>query len=275
MKKIILLVITAYTCINSIVAQSSISIDTNFKTFANAENHYCKGDTLKTIKILETYTKTFPKNFATLLVNKRLGGFYIQYGDTAKAVSILTNSLANSFDNGLCYNEKLGTLFKELEYETSKGDICIDLSNIYLLNGLSDSALYYLQLAETKYIPYKCGNGQINYKTKLSFYFADIYLKNKDTISAINKMFDTYLKVESKKAILLGAKLYSILLNKYSQAQIKNEFKNSIKNIKGMYTKDGSKYFKCKIYDHQIYFTDFLLKKDLQNYLSKKMRRYF
>lgn len=222
------------------VAQNDTTISYGYRILKDAANSFCKGDTSQTIKILEKYIEKFPNNGTTILISKRLAELYFTSGKTKQAIALLTKAFAIKPTNGCyIYKDSCG-LFTGLDYASIQAEICVTLSKIYTSLGDNATALKYLNLADTKYLPSYggCANGMIMYKTKLSLDFADYYMLTGDTTKAIDRLIDFFLSNESYDD-KVTAKLKSILRLSYSQQQITTEINNGIKTMRIVKGKEG------------------------------------
>jgi len=149
------------------------------------------------------------------------------------AINLLTRILDLQPTTGyFIYKDKCG-LYSGLDPSSIKADICVTLSKAYFLLDDNSTALEYLKLADTKYLPSfgGCANGMIMYKTKLSLDFADYYLLTGDTLKAIDRLIEFFLSNE-RYDDMVTAKLKSILLLKYSQKEITAEINSGIETMR-------------------------------------------
>jgi tetratricopeptide (TPR) repeat protein len=215
------------------VGQNNSKIDYGLDILKQAESFFCKGDTIQTIKTLENYIDQFPNLGTTLLVSKRLAELYLATDKSELAISLLTKMIDIKPIKGYYICKDNCGLYNGLDHSTIKADLCVILSKTYTLRGDNLTALQFLNLADTKYLPSYggCANGMIMYKTKLSLDFADLYLLTGDTTKAIDRLIEYFLSNESYDDIVTN-KLKSILLLSYSQPQITTEINNGLNTMR-------------------------------------------
>lgn len=225
----------------------------------SAKIAFCNNDTGKTIGILERIEKLYPTDALIVLTNKDLADLYIAKGKSEEAKAALLyglNFLPTNYpayrDTDLC-NKIINKHF----LPRAKADLCVGLSQVYLKQNQFDSAIYFLNLADNKFLPYKdCGNGYYMYKSFLSPYFADYYLAIGDTTKAINRLLDFFMK-EDGHTVLLTQKLKSILLRRWTQEQIAEQVNRSLKELSFIKTSDGGFTVKLNLFGHTIENHDF------------------
>src|SRR5215213_10177586 len=106
---------------------------------------FCRGDTGETIKYLQGYSEKYPDNANTLLVNHRLGEFFIEAKDYPSALALLSSSLTLEPKIGFISKETDGCkLFNRNDFSSAKADICVTLSRLYQQLGDKVGALEYL-----------------------------------------------------------------------------------------------------------------------------------
>jgi hypothetical protein len=199
----------------------------------SAKHTFCENDTLTTIAILESIEKSYPTDGSILSTNKALAELYILQGRREEAKGKLLYALNYKRTSSLVFLEKdvCDKLLNKYLMLSAKADLCVVLSNMYLNEKLFDSALYYLNLADNEYLPYRgCGNGMLMYKSYISSYFADCYLAMGDTTNAIARLLDYFMNINGN-TVLLTRKLKSILLQKYSQEEITAEVRKGLKAL--------------------------------------------
>lgn len=215
------------------VGQDDAKIDYGSDILKQAEGSFCNGDTSQTIKTFENYIDKFPNIGTTLLIGKRLAELYIATNKSELAIGLLIKTIEIKPTKGyFIYKDSCG-LYSGLDPASIKADICVILSKIYTLRGDNLTAVKFLHLADTKYLPSYggCANGMIMYKTKLSLDLADHYLLTGDTTKAIDRLIEFFLSNEPYDNIVTD-KLKSILLLSYSQQQITTEINNGIKTMR-------------------------------------------
>lgn len=224
----------------TLIGQSDLDFDHGSDLLKQAESSFCNGDTIQTIKTLENYIDKFPNLGTTLLISKKLAELYLATDNSQLAISLLTNAIGMKPTEGyLIFNDSCG-LFNGLHSESIKADICVALSKVYSLSGDNLTALKFLSLADTKYLPNSggCANGMEMYRTKLSLDFADYYLQIGDTAKAIDRLIDFFLSDEGYDNIV-AERLKSVLLLTYTQEQITDEVNNCINSMQIIHTIDN------------------------------------
>jgi hypothetical protein len=93
---------------------------------------------------------------------------------------------------------------------------------------------------------HNCGNGVIMYKTYLSLRYADLYLSKGDTTRAINRLLE-FIVWEERYSTEAAVKLRTLLLKKYSPAQIDREIKRGIAGLRIDRKYEGDGTFKQNI----------------------------
>lgn len=236
---VLTLILFGYISATSI-AQSDSIYTYGLDILKKAENSFCKRDSEQTLKLLEYYTNKFPDKATTILLSKRLSDFYIQSNKKDLAISTLTRALSLKPKGDILFYKDTCGLYNKLDYSSIKADICVDLCNIYISLGNNSTALYYLKLADTKYLPTYggCANGMIMYKTKLSLNFADFYLMVGDTTKAVDRLLEFFLSDEAFSDKVTD-KLKSILLTTYTQKQITDEVNKGIATMKIVEVQNG------------------------------------
>ncbi|HMG15230.1 MAG TPA: hypothetical protein VK590_07290, partial [Saprospiraceae bacterium] len=239
-KSVLTLILLVYISASSI-AQSDSIYAYGLDILKKAENSFCKGDSEQTIKLLEYYTNKFPDKATTILLSKRLSDFYIQLNKKEQAISTLTRALALKPKGDVLFYKDTCGLYNKLDYSSIKADICVELSKMYINSGNYPTALSYLILADTKYLPSYggCANGMIMYKTKLSLSFADFYLMVRDTSKAVDRLIEYFLSDEAFSDKVTD-KLKTILLTTYTQKQITDEVNNGIMTMKIVEVQNGN-----------------------------------
>ncbi len=214
------------------VGQRDADIDFGVDMLKRAAGSFCEGDTNQTIRTLETFIATFPDLGTSLLIRRRLSDLYLAKGNTEQASDLLKTVLSTKPTMGyLLYVDSCG-LYGKLDVSPNRAECCVTLSKTYDQLGDTATALEYLNLADTKYLPYtSCGNGMRMYRTKLSLDFADHYLHAGDTSKAIDRLIQYFILNEGYNDTVT-AMLRSILLLSYSQQQITAEVKNALKTMK-------------------------------------------
>lgn len=212
--------------------QQSIVEEYGLAVLKQAGKLFCEGDTLHTIETLENYVEKYSYTGTALLVGKRLADLYVANGDTQKAIGLLTKLLDSKPTKGyFTYTDSCG-LFRMIDPESTKADMCVLCSKIYDSLGDHTTALEYLNFADTRYLPSYggCANGMIMYRTKLSLDFADHYLLVRDTAKAIDRLVQYFLSNEFYEK-QVTAKLKAILLQCYSPQQIEDEVNKCIRTM--------------------------------------------
>ena len=195
----------------------------------------CNNDTAATIQQLEEIERSYPTDAHVFFTDKVLGDLYLARGETGKALHCLLYALDYKPHNRY-YIRKDSTLcdkaFNSFSPSQSGADICVSVSKVYIIKKKPDSSLYYLQLADDKYLPYReCVNGLVMYKSYLSPFIADAYLANGDTAKAINRLLD-FFNLSDGDTRSVTAKLKTVLLYKYTQKQIVREVEKGLANLK-------------------------------------------
>lgn len=240
MRRLLLTILFISTLTTTSVGQNDAKIDFGSDVLKQAESSFCNGDTSQTIRILENYIDKFPNIGTTLLISKRLAELYLKTDNTELAINLLTKTIEIKPTKGyFIYKDSCG-LFKGLDPASIKADICVTISKIYTLRGDNLTALKFLNLADTEYLPSYggCANGMLMYRTKLSLDFADYYLQNGDTSKAIDRLINFFLSDEEYDNIV-AERLKSILLLTYSQKQITDEVNNCINSMQIIHTIDN------------------------------------
>jgi len=222
------------------VGQNDTRIDFGLDILKQAESSFCNGDTSQTIKILESYIEKFPNIGTTLFISKRLAELYLKTDNTELASNLLSKTFEITPTEGyFIYKDSCG-LYSGLNPASIKADICVVISKIYTLRGDYPSAIKFLNLADTEYLPSYggCGNGMLMYKTNLSLHYADLYLQTGDTSKAVDRLINFFLSDEGYDN-LVTLRLKSILLLSYTQKQITDEVNNCISSMQIIHTIDN------------------------------------
>lgn len=240
MRGLLLTILFSSTLTTTSVGQNDAKIDYGLGLLKQAESSFCNGDTSQTIRILENYIDKFPNIGTTLLISKRLAELYLKTDNPELAINLLTKTIDIKPTKGyFIYKDSCG-LFNGLDPASIKADICVTISKIYTLRRDNLTALKFLNLADTEYLPSYggCANGMIMYRTKLSLDFADYYLQNGDTSKAIDRLIYFFLSDETYDDIVTE-RLKSILLLTYTQKQITDEVENCINSMQIIHTIDN------------------------------------
>lgn len=234
----------------------NLAAQSEFDLINQAKRAYCSGDTLQTIRHLESYTERYPENGKAVVVSLRLSDFYINSKAYQSAVSKLKQALDTHPKNGYFFFRDTCNLFSEIDLAALQAEICVKLSDVFIVLGDFEQGLNFLTLADTKYLPGYggCANGMIMYRTKLSLNFAELYLKMGDTTKAIDRLLDYFMSNEYyDKAVT--QKLKTILLTHYDQRTINREIEQGIKKmkfIKGAGKKEPEKILCLTLFGHTL-----------------------
>jgi hypothetical protein len=244
--KIYLLILSVLFGILSNTSAQSYDINKDVvRLVDSARRAFCEKDTLRTIAILESIQKKYPTDGFVLSTNKALAELYIIQGRREEAKSKLLYALTYKNTSSLVFMQEddCDKLLNRHLVLTARADLCVSLSKMYLNEKQFDSSLYYLNLANGEYLPYKtCGNGMNMYRSFLSPYFADCYLAMGDTTNAITRLLSYLINMDGN-TVLLARKLKPILLQKYSQKDIAKEVRKGLKELN--YTKIDDTYYVC------------------------------
>ena len=232
MRKLLLLIFAFSLLTTTAIGQNDAEQDFGLGILKEAAGSFCKGDTNQTIQTLEAFLAKFPNLGTTVFISKRLSDFYLAQGNTERAMVLLKAVLDDKPPIGSLPRNNSCGLYERLHLSPIKAESCVTLSEVYDTIGDTAAALEYLNLADTKYLPYRdCGNGMMMYRTKLSLDFADHYLHTGDTTKAIDRLIQYFLLNEGYNDAAT-AMLKSILLFSYSQQQISAEIDNGLKTMK-------------------------------------------
>jgi hypothetical protein len=204
------------------------------KMVDSAKLAFCENDTLKMIAILERMERLYPTDGLIIGTNKALANLYLAKGRTTEAKAKLLYGISYKPVNYPFFanTDTCSKMLLRHIMPSVKADVCVDLSQIYLNEKKFDSSLYYLDLADNKFLPYKdCGNGVFMYRSYLSPYFANYFLAIGDTAKAMVRLFNYFLKMDGNYK-LLTEKLKSLLLQKYSQQEITQQVRSGLKRLK-------------------------------------------
>jgi tetratricopeptide (TPR) repeat protein len=225
------------------------------KLVDSANAAFCKNDTVTTIAILESIEKLYPTDGAAAMSNKALADFYIAQGRIKEAKEKLHYGISYQRTSIPVFNKKMegcSQLFSNQIWLTAKAESCVSLSRLFLQEKKFDSSLYYLQQADIQLNPYQnCGNGLNMYRVYLSPFFVDHYLAMGDTTQAIARLLDFFM-VHDGDTEPITKKLKVLLLQKYTQQQIKA---GVVKAFRGMaFIKDnkGVWWLNIKMFEHTI-----------------------
>ena len=205
---------------------------TDFVILENAAEAICAGDTARTINLLGSYINEYPDSSSSLYAGYLMGQLYLQGRDTLKAVRSWKQALeVGGRQVPYGFTRKCEKVLEDQWY-VKKADICVLISECYRKSNDQSTALDYLQLADTKYLPYRdCGNGMLMYRTMLSMYIAQNYLEQGDTTQAIQRLLEYFMSME-RYSFQVTEMLHDILLSRYSQEEIKDQFKHAIKGMR-------------------------------------------
>jgi hypothetical protein len=225
------------------------------KLLDSAKILFCNSDTIGTITVLEEFRDHYPNDVMIMMTNKALANLYLIRGQPDLALEKMKYAIYYKPTKYSSYNFKsdyCSKILTGLNYSEGKADLCISVSQLYLSQNNFDSSLYFLKLADYEYLPYKdCGNGTNMYRSFLSTYFADYYLKKGDTVNAINRLLDFFMNTDGNTK-LLTKKLKSILLLKWTQKAITDEVNKGIRQIKFIKKKDDGFEIYITLFGHTI-----------------------
>lgn len=213
------------------------------KLVDSAKVAFCNGDTSLTITTLESIEINYPTDALIVSTNRALAQLYIAKGKTAYAKAKLLYAFSYTPTNFPAYREDdvCDKILKRQEYSRAKADLCVDLSKIYLAQKAYDSSLYFLNLADSAFLPYTdCANGIYMYRSYLSPFFADHYLATGDTAKAFARLLDFFMNPNGNTN-LLAQKLKTLLLQKWTPEQIKGEVDKGLRTLQ--FTKIGDSEF--------------------------------
>jgi tetratricopeptide (TPR) repeat protein len=234
MKKLLLILLVVLTLNVKTSGQDHVLSRQISQLIDSAKNALCKNDTIKAVKLLEKIEQLYPTDMAILCTNQVLAELYIAAGRVDEAKNKLLYAFYYSPVNNTVYTktETCNTALSDFSFPRAKADLCVSLSRFYLNQQQFDSSLYFLNLADGDFLPYRnCGNGMISYRSYLSTCFADYYLSVSDTTKAIRRLMDFLLKTDGNTT-LLTQKLKTILLSKWTQSEISQEIDKGLKKLK-------------------------------------------
>lgn len=220
--------------------QNDARMDFGTDLLKQAESSFCKGDSIRTIEILEDYIEKYPDNGTTVLIAYRLAELYHKTDNDELAISLLTKAIEIKSNDVLLFSRGSCNLYNGLEPASIKANICVALSKMYALRGDHLSAMKFLNLADTVFLPNygDCANGILMHRTNLSMHYADLYLQTGDTSKAVDRLIDFFLSDEGNDS-LVTERLKSILLLTYTQDQITDEVNNCINSMQIIHTIDN------------------------------------
>jgi tetratricopeptide (TPR) repeat protein len=214
---------------------------------------FCKHDTAKTIAFLETIDKDYSDDAAIISTNKVLAELYMTKGRVNEAKEKLQYAFALKPVNYYVYGNTTicNKILSYLEPGRARADVCVAMSQLYLKENRFDSSMYYLQLADNQFFPYKNGSNYYMYKSYLSPYFADHYLAVRDTVKAAERLLDYFLKRDGDTR-LLTRKLKSVLLYHHSRKEITREVKKGMQDMEFVTLNDGSLVMRTTLFGYTI-----------------------
>lgn len=203
------------------------------KLVDSARISFCKNDTVATITILEKIERLYPTDGLVAFTNKVLADLYIAANKTEEAKAKLLYAITYKSTNYPAFRntEFCNKILNVNIISITKADLCVSISQLYLRQQQYDSSLYFLNLADNKFLPYKdCANGMYMYQSYLSPYFADHYLAVGDTTKALARLLDFFMKRDGNTK-LLTQKLKSLLLQKWTQKEITAQIDKGLKGL--------------------------------------------
>lgn len=221
----------------------------------SAKKAFCENDTSKTIIILDQIGQLYPTDPMVVSTNKVLADLYVAKDQMAAAKVRLIYAFTYMPTGNRFLLEKdtcRRSLHLNNNYGQAKADVCVALSQLYFREKRFDSTGYYLHLADGEYLPYQdCLNGVHYYQAFLSPYFADYYLAIGDRDKAIARLLDCF-KSRDGDMVLIVRKLQAILLQQWTQKEIKRQVKKGLRQMK--FTKADDDRFRISItlFDHTI-----------------------
>ena len=241
------------------VCSNAIGQPTTTNKFAielvdSAKLAFCNNDTAKTIFFLEKIERDYPVDGVIIMSNKILGELYSAMGRDMEAKSKFFYALSYKPATFMTLRDAdiCDKIINNYSGPAAKADLCVAISQLYLKQKQFDSSLYYLNLADNDYLPYRgCGNGVIMYKSFLSMHFADHYLAAGDTTHAISRLLDFFMKPDGSP-ILLTNKLKALLLHKWTQAEITNQVDQGFKNFTYHKTENGGYTISVNLFGHTV-----------------------
>lgn len=197
---------------------------------------FCHSTVDQNIANLDKFSRDFPFSKMLYNSNRILADLYILQKKDGAAIKALTYVLHYKpdsnwsivFDDTLCDNG-----LKFTRNYRKKAEICLSMSRAYANLKRPDSSLHYLTLAETRYMPYGCGNGMVTLKQGLTSLFVKQYLAKGGTLSAINRLLESsFMEYPyGGRTDEAATQLLDILKRKYTTREIRNELNNALNNL--------------------------------------------
>lgn len=248
MKLYLLFFILLCGCRMAVSAQSARINTAIIQLIDSAKQAFCENDTSKTIVVLERIGQLYPTDPMVVSTNRVLASLYVAKGETVVAKAKLMYALTYIPTGNRLLLEKdtcLGKLQLDSNYDQAKADVCVALSQLYFNEKRFDSTGYYLRLADGEYLPYQdCLNGVHYYRSFLSPYFADYYLATGNRDKAIARLLDCFMSRDGDM-VLVTRKLQTILLQQWTQKEIKKQVKKGLRQM--TFTKEEDDRFRISI----------------------------
>ncbi|SFN33578.1 hypothetical protein SAMN05428949_2473 [Chitinophaga sp. YR627] len=221
----------------------------------SAQKAFCENDTSKTIALLERISQLYPTDPMVVSTNKVLADLYLAKHQiaAAKARLIYAFTYMPTGNRFLLEKDTCGRrLNLSNNYGLAKADVCVALSQLYFGEKRFDSSGYYLRLADREYLPYQdCLNGVHSYQAFLSPYFADYYLAIGDRDKAIARLLDFFMNRDGDM-VLIVRKLQAILLQHWTQKEIKRQVKKGLRQMKFTEAEDDRFRISLTLFGHTI-----------------------
>lgn len=198
--------------------------DAGCKAFEQVTKALREKDTVAAIRLLDQLHQALPDSAIHMLIYFHSGKLYQLAKRNEEAKNCFRKGLITRI-HSFCFPLFEGGNGWPHE---AKADICIELSRMKVLEKELDSAVYYIYLADSTYLPYQeCGTGMQNYRSRITPLIAQTHLMVGDTTRAILRLL-TFVIHDLHNARML----FTLLSFYHSPEDIKKAFCHAFRNMK-------------------------------------------
>lgn len=222
-----------------------------------------QGDTATAIGLLEQNVATYPRTAAASASCLQLGLIYQNMGASDSARGRLIHVL-----NNVVYEER--GCNADFALQKTKGAVA--MSKSYDNEGDFERGLYFLQLADTAFMPDYGENeaARVGYRTNLSVDYAAHYLRAGDTMAATTRLLSYFARTEGNwQATTI--ELRTILLRRRSATRLKADIEKAMQAVTELKVIDeegkGRLMYTMTLYGQPIYTAESTSKKSFRKVL--------